>query len=400
VAAVDYDVIVVGGGVIGLAAAWHAARAGARVRLVERFDFGHERGSSGGSSRFFRVMHGHPTLTRLAAGPAERAWRELEADTARALLTAVEVLFFGAADVPTPQGSLADCRRSLDALGIAYEAHDAASLGRRYPALAPMPSDHIGLVQPAAVIHADEAQRALIDAGRARGATLAAHEVVTRIARSRSGIAVTTDRATWLARAVIVAAGAWTNDLLAPLGVALDLEVWEMTYAHHEASGGFRYPMWCYFGRPDAAGEHLYYGVPPVTFDPAMKVGTNWTRRRSATPDERTGEPDAALIALQGRFLARAFHGVAADAIPGSARTCLYVMTADGRPVLDVVPDAAGRRDVAVFAGETGQSFKFAPLIGRLLTELVLGDRPSEDIGALSIARPGIVRSRDTAARE
>jgi sarcosine oxidase len=199
---------------------------------------------------------------------------------------------------------------------------------------------------------------------------------------------------------VIVAAGAWTNELLAPLGVALDLEVWEMTYARHETSGGFRYPMWCYFGRPDAAGEHLYYGVPPVTFDPAMKVGTNWTRRRSATPDERTGEPDAALIALQGRFLARAFRGVAADAIPGSARTCLYVMTADGRPVLDVVPDAAGRRDVAVFTGETGQSFKFAPLIGRLLTELVLGDRPSEDIAALSIARPGIVRSRDTAARE
>ena len=82
----DVEVIVVGAGVMGAAAAWQVARSGRRVLLVDRFAAGHTHGASHGASRIYRQAYGSARYLRLAAD-ALPLWRELEAETGAALLT-------------------------------------------------------------------------------------------------------------------------------------------------------------------------------------------------------------------------------------------------------------------------------------------------------------------------
>ncbi len=82
----NVDVVVVGGGGMGSAAAWRLAGRGADVVLLERFEPGHVRGASHGASRIFRVSYGEPVYIRLAR-EAHGLWRELEAESGVPLLT-------------------------------------------------------------------------------------------------------------------------------------------------------------------------------------------------------------------------------------------------------------------------------------------------------------------------
>ena len=59
------DVVVVGAGMAGSAAARSLANAGREVVLLEQFDFGHRRGSSHGASRIFRYSYPDPTYVCL-----------------------------------------------------------------------------------------------------------------------------------------------------------------------------------------------------------------------------------------------------------------------------------------------------------------------------------------------
>ena len=78
----DADIVVIGAGITGVATARSLAQAGRGVTLVEQFGLGHERGSSHGASRIFRVSYPDPHHVRLAQS-ALASWRELEAEVAR-----------------------------------------------------------------------------------------------------------------------------------------------------------------------------------------------------------------------------------------------------------------------------------------------------------------------------
>jgi len=79
------DVVVVGGGVMGLASAWALARAGHQPVVLEQFRIGHASGSSHGSTRIFRLAYVEVEWVRLAQ-EALRLWRELEAETGEKVL--------------------------------------------------------------------------------------------------------------------------------------------------------------------------------------------------------------------------------------------------------------------------------------------------------------------------
>ena len=75
-----YDLAVVGGGMMGAATAWAAARMGARVCLLEQFGKCHERGSSHGDGRIYRFAYAEDHYARMMHG-ALLGWRELESLT-------------------------------------------------------------------------------------------------------------------------------------------------------------------------------------------------------------------------------------------------------------------------------------------------------------------------------
>ena len=96
---------VIGGGVMGAAAAYALARRGARVTLFEQFSFGHDRGSSHGPTRLFRTAYfEHPDYVPLLKLSAAQ-WRTLERDSGERLLDMTGVLMAGGADTLLIAGS-------------------------------------------------------------------------------------------------------------------------------------------------------------------------------------------------------------------------------------------------------------------------------------------------------
>lgn len=85
----DADIVVVGGGITGAATARALAQSGRGVLLLEQLALGHDRGSSHGASRIFRLSYPDAHYVRLAQGALE-AWRELEDESGATLIVRSE----------------------------------------------------------------------------------------------------------------------------------------------------------------------------------------------------------------------------------------------------------------------------------------------------------------------
>src|ERR687887_2199352 len=180
------NVAVIGAGVMGLATGWALRRRGLEAVVYEQFRIGHDRGSSHGRSRIFRLAYAEPEYVRLAQ-EALALWRELEAESGETLLELhglVEV-------VRTLEESTA---QTLEACGVAWERLDGAEAERRFPIH--VPAESFAVVQPeAGIVRADKALRAF------------ARELdVREDTRAHPG-EIDTD-------VVVVTAGPWVNELL------------------------------------------------------------------------------------------------------------------------------------------------------------------------------------------
>src|SRR5580692_11030417 len=98
--------VIIGAGAMGSAAAYHFAKRGEPVVLIEQFTLGHDRGSSHGAARITRHSYADVRYARLMPA-AFRAWKELEAD-------AGETVFFRTGGV------------SFSPPGVGYAAQVAA----------------------------------------------------------------------------------------------------------------------------------------------------------------------------------------------------------------------------------------------------------------------------------
>src|SRR5688572_6439794 len=133
----SYDVIVVGLGGMGSAAAYHLARRGVRVLGLEKFTPAHDRGSSHGGSRIIRQSYFEdpayvPLLLR-----AYELWAELQQSTGQEVYRLTGGVFVGPPDCLTVAGSL---RAALE-WSLPHEMLDAAELRRRFPTFTPCPGD-------------------------------------------------------------------------------------------------------------------------------------------------------------------------------------------------------------------------------------------------------------------
>lgn len=374
-----YDVIVVGVGGMGSAAAYRLAARRQRVLGIEQFTPAHDRGSSHGRSRIIRLAyHEHPSYVPLVRRAYE-LWREAEAESGRPLLTVT-----GGIMLSTPEGDLVSgARRSAEHWGLPYELLDAAGVRARFPALTP--ADPVtGLYEPGTgFVRPEEAVRAYTGLAAAAGADLRYGERVTGWSASAAGVSVSTTAGTYPGGCLVFCAGPWSPGLLAGLGVPMAVERQVMHWFEPTADIGLfapgRHPVYLW-GETD---DDLLYGFPAQDGEAAVKAAF-YRRPVRCTPDDIDRQVHPAEVAEIRAFMAPRIPAAAGRHV--ASKTCMYTTTPDRAFVVGHHP---GHENVVVACGFSGHGFKFVPVIGEILADLATAGRTGHDIGLFDPARFG-----------
>lgn len=350
----DADIVVVGAGIAGVAVARALAQAGRRALVLEQFALDHRRGSSHGSSRIFRLSYPDPQYVRLALAALE-GWRELEAECAERL-----ILPTGALDL----GPIAHANaRALASCGVRHELLDGAQVAERWGLKASRGEP--ALFQPdGGITLADRARAAFVSSARASGAEIVEHVRVTALAPHRGAVRATTDRGELTAGAVVVTAGAWAPQLLAPLGIELSVIPTRETVAYFDVPGAERLPSLIDATTPSPVGYGLARKGLVSYAVAAPGVGLKAGLHHAGPPADPAdaGAVDDAVVRWAGDWIASRYANAAGQA--AEPETCLYTNTADESFVLE----RHGR--IVVGSACSGHGFKFAPVVGRTLAAL------------------------------
>jgi len=350
--------VVVGGGVMGSSAAWQLASRGHDVTLLEQFQPGHDRGSSHGSSRIFRLAYPDPFYVDLAAR-ALGLWRQLEADTGSPVLTLTGAVDHG------PPSSIGPVAEALVAAGHRAEFLSPAQAAERWPGL----RVDTGAVYHAegGRLHADHAVRALQQAATRRGAEVRhGARAATISARSDGRVeVVTADEQSFVADRVVVAVGGWAPRTLAGLVEGLPrMRVTQEQPAHFPAENPLGWPSFIHHGPATLLPGIDVYGLGSVD---GVKVGFHGVGPLVTDPTDRDRSIDLAAQRRLQEYASAWLPGV--DPERPESTTCLYTTTPDH----DFVIDRQG--PIVVLAGFSGHGFKFGSLIGELAADLA-DDRP------------------------
>jgi sarcosine oxidase len=379
----QYDVAVVGLGVLGSAAAYHAAQKGKKVIAFEQFELGHVHGASHDTSRIVRTTNSSPEYVALAQA-AYKDWAALEKATDQKLLTITGGVFFLPKDAPTPIG---DFTRSLDARNVPYEVLNAKEVNKRWPQF-DIP-DTVDTVYTAdtGIAHAAKTVLAMQSLARTHGAVLKEHTRVDRVIPKASGsvVVIQTSKGQVHAAKVILAADAWTNKLLAPLGVHIPLSVMQeqVTYfkpTDEQAWESSRFPVWIWGGDP------CFYGFPSFG-EPTIKAARD-TSNNFMTPEQRTYVHSPQLLEQLNSFMGKVMPDNGRQ--PLRTVTCQYTITPDRQFVISPLEK---HRDIIVGLG-AAHAFKFAPAFGRVLAELAVDGKSTEDLSKFGIPQTATYTSK------
>jgi sarcosine oxidase len=348
----DADVAVVGAGITGVATARALALAGRTVILFEQFELGHSRGSSHGGSRIFRLGYPEPDLVRLARTALD-GWHGLEAACGEQL-----ILPTGSLDL----GALAEEHATaFAACGIPHERLTGSEVGARWPIAAA--ADEPALFQAdGGLIRADRAHAAFLAGARSAGVEIRERTTVITITPADQHVLIESGTGATVVNAVVVAAGAWAQSLLAPLGVDLKATATRETVTYFRLHDAHTLPAVMDSEIPDDRGVvrpgRISYGLaaPGV----GLKAGLHHAGPE-VDPNE-AGAPDETIVGWAADWVARRYPE--ADASPLANETCLYT----NRPAESFVLE---RRDrVVIGSACSGHGFKFAPVIGTMLAGL------------------------------
>ena len=359
-----YDVIVIGGGVMGLAIAVELRGRGAgSVLLLERRFLG--AGSSGKSGAILRQHYSHPETIRMArtslfefASFHERTGLDIG-------FTRTGMLFIAAAG---ESDALAQNVRVQQGEGVLVTLLDAAALrelapGARCDDVVAAWEPEAGYVDPVRTLGAfgSEARRAGAEI------ELGAEVVGLRTAGGSGRVTgVETRDGVIEAGTVVAATGPWSARLLAGLGVTLPLEVVRPSQA---------------FLRPPSSMDPPHPIVADLPHAVYFKPEPGGTRVGSIAydADPRVDDPDDYDESVTDAFLKDARQRVARrfpdyeSAILWGGGSGLYTVTPDAHPVIGPL---AGLENFFLVTGFSGHGFKLSPMVGRGVAEWIVDGAP------------------------
>ena len=370
-----YDVIIVGAGAMGSAAAIHLATRGRSVIAFDRFGVPNDQGSSHGLTRIIRIAYyEHPSYVPLLIRAAE-LWSELERLTGERLFMRTGSIDASAPGDPVFEGS----RRSCEMHGLRHEVLSSRELGQRFPGYR-LPADHVAVFQPdGGFLIPEVAVAAHARLAAAHGATIREHERVVSWEERDGGVEVTTENGRYVADHLVLSAGSWIADFHPAYADLFEPERQVVTWFEIADSSKFapeRFPVFNL-----TVEEGRYYGFPEWG-NPGFKVGRYHHLAGRVDPDSVDRVVHDADVEILHRFARRYFPEGAGPALQSSV--CLFTNTPDEHFIIDRLPE---HERVHVVSACSGHGFKFASVIGEIVADLVTTGGCRFDLSLFSMRR-------------
>lgn len=364
-----FDVIVIGLGGMGSAAAYHLAARGQRVLGLEKFTPAHDRGSSHGGSRIIRQSYFEdpayvPLLLR-----AYELWDRLAADSGREVYRMTGGLFIGPPDCLTVAGSL----RASREWDLPHDLLDEREIRSRFPNFTPKPGDVALYEAKAGFARPELTVQAHLDLAEKAGATLQFGEEVLEWSENSGGVTVRTNAGTYTAGQAVICPGAWAPQLLADFGIPITVER-QVLYWLDPVGGTESFVDHPIFIDENSDGMQIY-GFPAID-GPRGGVKVAFFRKGvECTPetiDRTVYEQEIVEMRERTAELLPALDGPCLD-----TATCMYSNTPDQHFVIARHPDST---NVTVACGFSGHGFKFVPVVGEILADLATSGATSHPI--------------------
>lgn len=358
------QVLVVGGGIVGLCTAWALAREGHQVELYEQGGLPNPLGASNDQHRLIRYFYpDQPGYCRLV-DDAFAAWERLWAATGRSHYAET-----GALAVSAQTGDWTDrARRTMDMVGLDYEQFEGADVMRRWPFLLTR-ANYAIRTRRGGVLFAERILTDLVAQLASLQVRRHANSAVTAIDQQQGEIRLK-DGSRKSADAVVLAAGAWATRLLPDLQERITPTRNTLLYLDPPIR---LLATWATAPAiVDCGADSDIYVIPPIS-GTDLKIGIG-AHRRPGDPDrDRTVAGDES-----GQLLGR-LRGVLADLGSyrvKSLRSCFYVMARGDRFFLE-------RRDkLWIVSACSGHGFKFGALTGELVADAVTGEDDADAVAS------------------
>ncbi|KAF5186089.1 Sarcosine oxidase protein [Thalictrum thalictroides] len=385
----QFDVIVVGAGIMGSCAAYQLAKRGQKVIVLEQFDFLHHLGSSHGESRTIRATYPEHYYSHMVI-ESSRLWEEAESEIGYQVYIKAPQFDMGPSNNKSLQCLIQNCKSN----SLSYSVLDPKQVSEQFKGRFELPENWVGvLTQLGGVIKPTKAVSMFQTLAFQKGATLRDNMKVIDIkkdtADENGGVCVfTSNGSMFRGKKCIVTIGAWMQKLVKMVtGKVLPIQplhtnmcYWKIKKDHEEeflVDSGF--PTFASY-----SSESHIYGTPSCEFPGLIKIAVDDGYK--CDPDERTWTPNEIDDSVYS-WIEERFSGRVDSSKPVFTQSCMYSMTPDGDYVIDFLGGEFGN-DVVIAGGFSGHGFKMGPVMGRILADLVLnGEALGVDLSYFKISR-------------
>ncbi|XP_044058249.1 LOW QUALITY PROTEIN: peroxisomal sarcosine oxidase [Siniperca chuatsi] len=375
---VEYDCIVIGAGVQGSFTAYQLAKNEQKTLLLEQFVLPHTRGSSHGQTRIIRKAYEQDFYTHMMEECYE-LWAKLEREAGVKLYRQTRLLVMG----PENSQSYQLFKNTLQRNKVPVVILTRDNFSQHIPHVNLAEGDGAVVDITAGVLYADRALKTVQGQFQKLGGVIRDKEKVTEI-KPGPVVTLSTSAGVYQAKNVVITAGPWTNRLLAHTALQLPLQVVKINvcYWKEKVHGSYdvkqHFP--CFLLTEGVESKEHIYGLPSNEYPGLVKIC--YHMGSETDPDQRDKQTDRSDIDILQRYIARCLPGLVPE--PAVVESCMYTLTPDRHFVLDCHPAYS---NIVIGAGFSGHGFKFGPIIGKLLSELSLGEVPSWDLSPFRIRR-------------
>lgn len=370
-----FDCVVLGVGGMGSAALYTLARQGLKVCGIEQFGLAHDRGSSHGDTRMIRKAYfEHPDYMPLLHRTYD-LWRDFECASGAGLFRQCDLVVAGRADSAVIQG-LKACYEEHD---LPYERMSGREANLRYPQFR-FDDDFVANVDPVAgILYVERCIEQFCKQAVKSGAHIFSNEKVLSWKAVNGEIQLKTSKREIFSKKLILTTGAWACTELAKLNV--HLRVWRKVFLWYRSGDSEKYRVGTMPTFYIQSGELGFYGFPAMD-EHGIKVGEHQTAEPCEHPDSVARDLLPRDTATMKSLLKSYFR----DFSPQLTRhsVCMYTMTPDHHFIIDRHPR---HENVFIAAGFSGHGFKFAPVVGEILSDFVLHGTTNFPVDFLSLER-------------